>query len=96
MEINEKFLEIIYQLVIKQNKYLLKEISEREQIPYAELHELFLKNPRKQFKAYINKITITTTTTTITQTTTTTTTTITTQTTNEQNSNVSKSPSSLS
>ena len=93
MEINEKFLEIIYQLVIKQNKYLLKEISKREQIPYAELHELFLKNPRKQFKAYINKITTTQTTTTIT---TQTTTTITTQTTNEQNSNVSKSPSSSS
>lgn len=44
MEINEAFLEMIHKIVIKQNEYLLSEISIREKIPYNELYELFIKN----------------------------------------------------
>lgn len=42
MDINEAFIDMIYKIVIKQNEYLLSEISVREKIPYKELYDLFL------------------------------------------------------
>lgn len=58
MSLNQRFLEIIYNLVTKQNEYLLTEISLRENIPYKELHDLFLKNPRKNFKNFIDQLSL--------------------------------------
>lgn len=53
MKLNEKFLEIIYNIVIQENIILLKTLSQREKIPYSELHELFIKNHRSKFTKFI-------------------------------------------
>ncbi len=53
MDLNEKIIEIIYNIIIQQNKYLLTVISQREKIPLLELRDLFLKQPRKRFKAFM-------------------------------------------
>lgn len=58
MSLNQTFLEIIYNIVTKQNEYLLSEISLRENIPYTELHNVFLKNPRKNFKNFIDQLSL--------------------------------------
>ena len=53
MLLNEKFFEIIYNIVIQENIILLKTISQREKIPYHELYELFIKNHRSNFSKFI-------------------------------------------
>jgi hypothetical protein len=53
MKLNEKFFEIIYNIVIQQNIVLLKTIAEREKIPYYELYNLFIKNHRHHFSSFI-------------------------------------------
>jgi hypothetical protein len=54
MQLNEKIIEVIYNIIIQQNKYLIKVISQREKIPLIELKDLFLKQPRKRFKEFIS------------------------------------------
>ena len=53
MELNEKFMEVIFQIIIKQNTVLLKEIALKENIPFKELSDLFLRTPRKNFTQFI-------------------------------------------
>lgn len=53
MLLNEKFFEIIYNIVLQENIILLKTISQRENIPYAELYETFIKNHRSNFSRFI-------------------------------------------
>lgn len=54
MKLNEKFFEIIYNIVIQQNIVLLKTIAEREKIPYHELYDMIIKNHRSQFSSFIS------------------------------------------
>ena len=56
MELNEKFMEVIFHIIIKQNTELLQEVARRENIPFKELREMFLKTPRKKFKAFMSQI----------------------------------------
>lgn len=51
--LNEKFFEIIYNIVLQENIVLLKTISQRENIPYHELYETFIKNHRSKFATFI-------------------------------------------
>ena len=55
MQLNEKFLEIIYNIVLQENIILLKTISQREKIPYNELYEIFIKNHRSKFATFVKK-----------------------------------------
>jgi hypothetical protein len=52
MELSEKVIEIIFNIVTEQNKRLLKEIGLREKIPIRELYRSFLFT-RKDFKKFI-------------------------------------------
>ena len=51
--LNEKFFEIIYNIVLQENIVLLKTISERENIPYKDLYEMFIMNHRSKFASFI-------------------------------------------
>lgn len=50
---SEKFLEIIYQMVLVQNRRLLREIAVREKIPVQDLYRTFLKG-RKEFRQFMH------------------------------------------
>lgn len=53
MPLNEKFFQIIYNIVLQENIVLLKTISQRENIPYQELYDTFIKNHRSKFTTFI-------------------------------------------
>lgn len=53
MELSEKLFEVIYQIMIQQNRILLREIAVREKIPVHEMYQTFLKHPRKDFKKFM-------------------------------------------
>lgn len=53
MEWPEKFFEIIYQIVIQQNRNLLREIAIREKIPLQDMYKKYLTLPRKEFKMFM-------------------------------------------
>ena len=57
MEFPEKLFEVIYQIVIQQNRHLLEEIAVREKIPVHEMYQTFLKHPRKDFKKFMETYT---------------------------------------
>jgi hypothetical protein len=52
MEISEKLFEIMYQIVISQNKRLLQEIAIREKIPAQDMYDTFLQN-RSHFRNFM-------------------------------------------
>lgn len=53
MEWPEKFFEVIYQIVIQQNRTLLREIAIREKIPLQDMYKKYLTPPRKEFKMFM-------------------------------------------
>ena len=55
MELSEKYLEIIFMIVLEQNRWLLKEIGMREKIPIRKLHRQFLSS-RSEFKNFIQSL----------------------------------------
>lgn len=55
MEWPQIYFEIMYKIIRKQNKVLLKEISKHEHIPYHELVQEFLPS-KKYLKDFISKI----------------------------------------
>lgn len=52
MEIPEKVFEILYNIMVKQNKDLFLNIAPRERISYQRLCESYIPT-RKEFKAFI-------------------------------------------
>lgn len=54
MDFPEKLFEIIFNLLIQQNKRLLLEISNREKLSYDYLCRHYLPT-RKQFRLFMNK-----------------------------------------
>lgn len=55
MSVNQAFLDIILKIVTKQNERLLSEISLRENIPYKELYNMFLKDSKKDVQLFITQ-----------------------------------------
>ena len=55
MELSEKYLEIIFMIVLQQNKWLLTEIALRENIPIRKLYRQFLSS-RSEFKNFIQSL----------------------------------------
>lgn len=55
MDIHEKYLEIIFMIVLEQNRWLLREIGLREKIPIRKLNKLFLSS-RTEFKQFIQSL----------------------------------------
>jgi len=55
MEWPQIYFEIMYKIIRKQNKVLLKEISHREKIPLNELMQEFLPS-KKYLKDFITKM----------------------------------------
>lgn len=52
MEITEKTFEILYNIIVKQNKYLFLNIAPREGITYQKLCQKYIPS-RKEFKQFI-------------------------------------------
>ena len=53
--LSEKYLEIIYQILLLQNRRLLREIAIREKLPVQDLYHTFL-NTRKEFQTFIHHL----------------------------------------
>ena len=53
-DINQKYLEIITNILEKQNKQLLKSIAIREHLNPVTLEKIFLKSMKNSVNAYIN------------------------------------------
>lgn len=52
--IHEKYVEMIYQMIVLQNKRLLREIALRENISVRELYACFLPN-RKHWREFMKR-----------------------------------------
>jgi hypothetical protein len=55
MDIHEKYLEIIFMIVLEQNRWLLREIGFREKIPIRKLYKQFLSS-RTEFKQFVQSL----------------------------------------
>ncbi len=55
MELSEKYLEIIFMIVLEQNRWLLREIGLRERISIRKLHRQFLSS-RTEFREFVQSL----------------------------------------
>lgn len=52
MDLQEKYLELIFNIVTQQNKRLLREIALREKLPLRDLYRMFIFT-RKDFNTFM-------------------------------------------
>jgi hypothetical protein len=55
-KINEKYIEIMTNIIYKQNEQLLKSIAIREHLNYKTLENIFLKSMKTQTSVHINDL----------------------------------------